>query len=216
MKKILPFIPIIAFLFTLVSCGDREKEPLSSLASSTSTAGQIPPSGNYYPMRIGTKWAYDIGNNMIDTTTLVRDSSFAGRSYKFFKNSTNDYFIREENGIYYRREVNNLAIPDATGTIERTELRTDLGVGKVWNDDLSLITGGRLRYENVIDAIERTRYVKGIKYEYVLKVRTRIYTQGATGGETIARTFYNYYCRNKGLIETIGDGNNKRLVYIGF
>ncbi len=216
MKKILPLISIIAFLFTLTSCGDREKEPLSSLASSTSTSGQIPPQGNYYPLTIGTKWAYDIGNNMTDTTTLVQDSSFAGRTYKYFKTRTNDYFIRVENGIFYRREVNNLAIPDNTGTIERTELRTDLGVGKIWNDDLSLVTGGRLRYENVIDAIEKTRYVKGVKYEYVLKVRTRIYTQGTTGGETIAATVYNYYCRNKGLIETIGDSNSKRLVYIGF
>jgi hypothetical protein len=219
MKKSLPFFVLITCIFAFASCENREKEPLSSIAPSTSQAGTIPSVGNYFPLTIGTKWGYEnVQNGAVDTTLLVRDSVFAGRSYKFFKTRISDYFVREENGVYYLRELNNLAIPDNSGTNERTLLRTDYGVGKAWNDDLSLVTGGRLRYENILIKIERERYVKGIKYENVLNVRTRIFMQaGASSSETLAQTTYNFYCKNKGLIETIGDtSTSKRLVYIGF
>ena len=147
MKKKLQLLPLVSFLLAVLlataSCVDREKEPLSNTAPSSSTSGNLPTVGNYYPLTIGTKWAYEIGSGLIDTTMLDRDSMFAGQVYKHFRTGTNDYFIREQGGVYYRREVNGLAIPDATGTIERTELRTDVGVNKAWNDDLSLSTGDR-------------------------------------------------------------------------
>ena len=209
-------LALLAVLFTVAACSDREKEPLSSLAASSSTSGQVPPGGNYYPLALGTKWVYDIGGGAADTTQLVRDSIVAGQAYKYFKTGTSDYFARQEGAVYYRREVNGLAIPDASGTIERIELHADYGVGQVWNDDFSLAAGGRLRYENVLVAIEKERYVRGVKCETVLKVRTRVYKTVIGGQETIDATFYNYYAKNKGLVETISDLESKRLISIGF
>ncbi len=213
MKKNTSLLFFVALVVAFASCLDREKEGGPPIAVTQS--GSAVPTGNYYPLAIGTKWIYDIsGNN--DTTTLVRDSLFAGRMYKYFKTGTSDYFIREENGVYYRREVNGLAIPDNTGTIERVELRTDYKVNEYWRDEYQLVTGGKVRYETAIISIDKERVVKGVKYPTVLHVRSRIYTKQDAAPEVIAATYDHFYGKNKGLIETISDLESRRLLSIGF
>ncbi len=214
MKKKLPLLFFFAVLVAFASCLDREKEAGSPIA--ITQTGLTVPSGNYYPLAIGTKWVYDIGGNT-DTTVLQKDSVFAGRMYKYFKTGTSDYFIREENGVFYRREVNGLAVPDATGTVERVELRTDYKVNQYWTDEFALITGGKLRYENAIVSIDKDRLIKGIKYPSVLHVRSRIYMKHyITSTDSISATYDHFYAKNKGLIETISDLEPRRLLSIGF
>ena len=217
MKKQLHFgiFATLCLTFALIfgAC-DREKEPLSAVEQQAANAGKLPPDGTYIPFIFGSKWAYDDGAS-VDTTYLRGDAVFNGRAYKEFFSSAGTYYMRYADKIYYRLEANPLIATDSTGKYERIVLRTDLGISTKYEQKFNLLSGGYIRSETALMNILKDRYVKGKKYNNVLEILTRYYTK-TTADEYAIGTAYEYYAKDKGLIERIETGGGKRLTYFNY
>jgi hypothetical protein len=216
MKKQLRFGIFALILSCLCAACDREKEPLSATEQQAANAGTLPPDGNYIPFIYGSKWAYDDGAS-VDTTYLTRDTMLNGKAYKEFFSSAGVYYMRYADKVYYRLEANPLIATDATGMYERIALRTDLGISTKYEQKFNLLSSGYVRTETLLMNILKERYVKGKKYNTVLEVITRFYIKNPLDDkETSVGTAYEYYGKDKGLIELIETGGGKRLTYFNY
>ena len=124
-------------------------------------------------------------------------------------------YHRADGSAYYSLEELPVTSADINGLVDHVFLRTDLGVDKSWTETFDLLAGGKLRIEGTLQEIETTRSIKGIKYNNVLKVRTRAYqsTAASVNSFTLTTTFYDYYAQNIGLVESIdATGGNKRIL----
>lgn len=202
-------------IVSLFAACDREKEPLSATELQAANVGKLPPEGNYIPFIYNAKWAYDNGTS-IDTTYISRDTIFNGKQYKEFLTNGSASYLRFTDNVYYRLEANPAIVTDATGLYERIELDLKMGIGRKYEQKFDLINGGYVRTETTLVAILKDRYVKGKKYNTVLEVLTRIFTKDASNNEYSTGTSYQYFGKDKGLIELIETGGGKRLVYFNY
>jgi hypothetical protein len=212
MKKLILFGCVALSLFA--AC-DREKEPLSATELQAANAGKLPPDGNYIPFLYNAKWAYDNGTS-IDTTYISRDTILKGKQYKEFLTNGSASYLRYADKKYYRLEANPLIVTDSTGLYERVELDLNMGTSKKYDQKFELVGGGYVRTETTLMAILKDRYVKGKKYNTVLEVLTRFYLKNGASNEYSPGTSYQYYGKDKGLIEMIETGGGKRLVYFNY
>ncbi len=211
MKKTL-FLLLAATVVGLSAC---EKDGVLPTVEKQNQPGQMPPSGNYFPLVDGYRWAYSNAAGGADTTKITGDYAYNNITYKFFVSPSGVAYHRVDGSSYYSLEALPVTSADINGLVDHVFLRTDLGVDKSWTETFDLLAGGKLRIEGTLQEIETTRSIKGIKYNNVLKVRTRAYqsTAASVNSFTLTTTFYDYYAQNIGLVESIdATGGNKRIL----
>jgi hypothetical protein len=182
---------VLALLIvTLASC---EKEEVS----------MQPPSGDYYPSKIGNTWEYEFTHTSrwdtgvyVSKQQALQDTVYEGKRYVYFGLQ----LIRKENGNYYRR-TNFYGVGE-----EYIFLKDNLPVGGTWTHS----SHPEHKAEFTIVAIHPVITMKGKKYKDVIEVQKQdFHIYDAEAGFTLTQTLTTYYARNIGEIYSMEDQVNE-------
>jgi len=167
----------------------------------------------YMTITAGSKWTYDVINNISATTTAdtvtvsstdttVEAGTANQRVYRIFNHNSGakDYY-NITNNDYYRFQtlpLNNLQI-------QNLYLKDNATVGASWSQTIPITVSGfpapiPIVITNSVTGISLTRTVNGIVYDSVINIKTDLSATGLPTG-TIVSDIKSYYAPKAGLIE---------------